>query len=166
MHTIALVIDITPFDPSGERARPIERDAVVRAIEAACTKIGFFIIAGHGVPAALVDRMLATSRAFFDLPAGEKQRVARPRPEQSRGYLAVGAENLSYSRGDASTTDLKDFFAIGPIDVQEVHPQTGYSVWLPADARSRVDVSSQIRIRTTFTVTVNCIPWVVWEESS
>ena len=137
MHTSVPVIDIAPFDPSRERARPIERDAVVGAVDAACTDIGFFTIAGHGVPAALVDRMLATSRAFFDLPAGEKQRVARTRPEQSRGYLALGAENLSYSRGDASTTDLKEFFAIGPIDVPdeayyrrpEAYPSFAPNLW-------------------------------------
>ncbi|HWO06017.1 MAG TPA: 2-oxoglutarate and iron-dependent oxygenase domain-containing protein [Methylomirabilota bacterium] len=137
MHTSVPVIDIAPFDPRGEPARPLERDAVVRAVDAACTDIGFFTIAGHGVPAALVDRMLATSRAFFDLPAGEKQRVARPRPEQSRGYLEVGAENLSYSRGDASTTDLKEFFAIGPLDVPdeayyrrpEAYPSFAPNLW-------------------------------------
>ena len=137
MHTTVPVIDIAPFDPRAEPARPLERDAVVRAVDAACTDIGFFTIAGHGVPAALVDRMLATSRAFFDLPADEKQRVARPRPEQSRGYLALGAENLSYSRGDASTTDLKEFFAIGPIDVPdeayyrrpEAYPSFAPNLW-------------------------------------
>ncbi|HKC09355.1 MAG TPA: 2-oxoglutarate and iron-dependent oxygenase domain-containing protein, partial [Methylomirabilota bacterium] len=137
MHTTVPVIDIAPFDPSGERARPIERDAVVRAVDAACTDIGFFTIVGHGVPGALADRMLATSRAFFDLPAGEKQRVARPRPEQSRGYLALGAENLSYSRGDASSTDLKEFFAIGPVDVPdeayyrrpEAYPSFAPNLW-------------------------------------
>ena len=137
MPTTVPVIDIAPFDPSGERARPIARDAVVRAVDAACTDIGFFTIAGHGVPSALGDRMLATSRAFFDLPAGEKQRVARPRPEQSRGYLALGAENLSYSRGDASSTDLKEFFAIGPVDVPdeayyrrpEAYPSFAPNLW-------------------------------------
>jgi len=137
VHTSVPVIDIAPFDPRGEPARPLERDAVVRAVDAACTDIGFFTIAGHGVPAALVDRMLATSRAFFDLPAGEKQQVARPRPEQSRGYLALGAENLSYSRGDASTTDLKEFFAIGPLDVPdeayyrrpEAYPSFAPNLW-------------------------------------
>jgi len=113
------VIDIAPFAAGADRAAARERTGVVRAVDAACTEIGFFSIAGHGVPAALVDRMLETSRAFFDLPLDEKQRVARPHPEQSRGYLAVGAENLSYSRGDASTTDLKEFFAIGPIDVPD-----------------------------------------------
>jgi isopenicillin N synthase-like dioxygenase len=144
--TTVPVIDIAPFGPSGDRARPIERDAVVRAVDAACTEIGFFTIAGHGVPAALIDRMLETSRAFFDLPAAEKRRVDRPRPEQSRGYLALGAENLSYSRGDASTTDLKEFFAIGPVDVPdeayyrrpEAYPSFAPNLWpeRPAALRS------------------------------
>jgi len=137
VHTSVPVIDIVPFGPGGDRARAAERSAVVRAVDRACTDIGFFTIAGHGVPPALVDRMLETSRAFFDLPAAEKQRVARPRPEQSRGYIAVGAENLSYSRGDASTTDLKEFFAIGPVDVPdeayyrrpEAYPSFAPNLW-------------------------------------
>ena len=142
MHATVPVIDIAP---SGPRAHPAERAAVVGAIGAACTDIGFFTIAGHGVPAALVDRMLATSRAFFDLPAALKQRVARPRPEQSRGYIALGAENLSYSRGDVSTTDLKEFFAIGPVDLldeayyrrPEAYPSFAPNLWpeRPAELR-------------------------------
>ena len=146
MHPSVPVIDIAPFGTSGDRARPLERDAVVRAVGAACTDIGFFTIAGHGVPAALVDRMIATSREFFDLPPGEKRRMARPRPEQSRGYLSLGAENLSYSRGDASTTDLKEFFAIGPVDVPdeayyrapEAYPSLAPNLWpdRPAALRS------------------------------
>src|SRR4029077_12606910 len=131
------VIDIAPFAAGADRAAAREREGVVRAVDAACTEIGFFSIAGHGVPAALVDRMLETSRAFFDLPADEKQRVARPRPEQGRGCLACGAETLSYSRGDASTTDLKEFFAIGPIDVPdepyyrkpEAYPSVAPNLW-------------------------------------
>jgi isopenicillin N synthase-like dioxygenase len=142
VHATVPVIDIAP---SGSRAHPVGRAAVVRAIDAACTDIGFFTIAGHDVPPALVDRMLETSRAFFDLPAAEKQRVARPRPEQSRGYIALGAENLSYSRGDVSTTDLKEFFAIGPVDVPdevyyrrpEAYPSFTPNLWpeRPAELR-------------------------------
>jgi len=130
-------IDIAPFGPGENRAGPTERASVVQAVNAACTAIGFFTITGHGVPAALVDRLLETSRAFFDLPLLDKQRVARPRPEQSRGYIALGAENLSYSRGDASTTDLKEFFAIGPVDVPdeayyrrpEAYPSFAPNLW-------------------------------------
>ena len=115
MLTTVPVIDLTPF----EEASPEGRAAVAHAVDAACTDIGFFVIAGHGVPDRLATRMLETSRAFFDLPVAEKQAVARPAPEQSRGYIALGDENLSYSRGDATATDLKEFFAIGPVDVPD-----------------------------------------------
>jgi len=143
--TTVPVIDIAPFAP-GAHGPAAARDAVARAVDEACRDIGFFTIAGHGVPPALVDRMLETSRAFFDRPLEEKQRVARPRPEQSRGYIALGAENLSYSRGDASTTDLKEFFAIGPVDVPddeyhrrpEAYPSFAPNLWpeRPADLRA------------------------------
>lgn len=50
------------------------------------------------------------------------------------------------------------------LDVQNVHPQTGYSVWFPSDKLPRVKPSRFLRIRSTFGVTVNAIPWIVWEE--
>jgi len=127
------IIDLAAFPdgPSGERG------AVARAVDGACAGIGFFIATGHGIPSALVARMLETSRAFFDLPLAEKQAVRRPRPEQSRGYTGLGDENLSYSRGDATTTDLKEFFAIGPVDVPddeyhrrpEAYPSFAPNLW-------------------------------------
>ena len=141
MLTTVPVIDLAPFIDGtlGGRA------AVARAVNVACTEIGFFTIAGHGVPDRLIARMLDTSRAFFDLPAAEKQAVRRPRPEQSRGYLAVGDEHLSYSRGDATATDLKELFAIGPVDVPEeerdrpeTYPSFAPNIWpaRPAELRA------------------------------
>ncbi len=141
-------IDIAPFTDGtvGTDGTAGSRAAVARAVNSACTEIGFFTIAGHGVPEALVARMLETSRAFFDLPATEKEAVKRPRPEQSRGYIALGDENLSYSRGDVTTTDLKEFFAIGPVDVSdeeyyrrpEAYPSFAPNLWpaRPADFRA------------------------------
>jgi len=133
MLTTVPVIDLAPFTAGA----PADRAAVGRAIDAACTEIGFFTIVGHGVPASLIDRMRETSLAFFDLPTAEKQAVGRPRPEQSRGYIALGGENLSYSRGDTTTTDLKEFFAIGPVDVPdeeyyrrpEAYPSFAPNLW-------------------------------------
>jgi len=80
--------------------------------------------------------MYEVSRAFFDLPVEDKQRVRRPRPEQSRGYIGLGEENLSYSVG-RDTTDLKEFFAIGPVDVPDepyyrapaAYPSFAPNVW-------------------------------------
>ncbi len=113
-----------------------DRRAVAKEIGRACEDIGFFTIVGHGVDEALVRRMDEVSRAFFDLPVADKQRVRRPKPEQSRGYIGLGEENLSYSVG-RSTTDLKEFFAIGPVDVPDApyyrapaaYPSFAPNVW-------------------------------------
>jgi isopenicillin N synthase-like dioxygenase len=65
------VIDIGPYlagDPAGTRR-------VVGAVRAACERIGFLVIAGHGVPDALVRRVFDVSTGFFDLPLAEKLAV-------------------------------------------------------------------------------------------
>lgn len=50
------------------------------------------------------------------------------------------------------------------LDPQEVHPQTGYAVWFPENARPKVKASRFLRIRCTFANDVNSLPWIVWEE--
>jgi isopenicillin N synthase-like dioxygenase len=140
MLTRVPVIDVAPF----LHGTPAERAAVARAIGRACEDIGFFTIVGHGVDAALVRQMDEVSRAFFDLPVSDKQRVRRPKPEQSRGYIGLGEENLSYGVG-RDTTDLKEFFAIGPVDVPDepyyttaaAYPSFAPNVWpeRPAELR-------------------------------
>lgn len=59
--------------------------AVAAAIAEACQRIGFFLIAGHGVPEATTDDAYRAARAFFDLPMETKLEVVRRRPEISRG---------------------------------------------------------------------------------
>lgn len=126
------LVDISPF----LTGRPDARSSVARAVGQACEEIGFFTIVGHGVDAKLLERMYDISREFFDLPLEEKLRVTRPRPEQSRGYIGIGDENLSYGMGQA-TTDLKEFFAIGPIEVPDepyytcaaAYPSFAPNVW-------------------------------------
>lgn len=49
------------------------------------------------------------------------------------------------------------------LDSQLVHPQSAYAVWFP-EGGPRVPPSRSLRIRTTFSVDINCIPWVVFEE--
>lgn len=130
MLTQVPVVDIARFLAGAPEAKR----AVAGQIGRACTEIGFFTIVGHGVPADLVSRMIEVTKAFFDLPLEEKLRVRQPAPEQSRGYLGVGAENLSYSRGDRSTADLKELFAIGPVDVPDTayfHGPAAYPAFAP-----------------------------------
>lgn len=50
------------------------------------------------------------------------------------------------------------------LDGDNVHPQTGYGVWFPSDARPIVKPSRFLRIRCLFSVDVNVIPWIWWRE--
>lgn len=56
--------------------------------------------------------------------------------------------------------------ATGLLDVQEIHPQSGYTCWFPSDARPRVGSTAAryLRLRALYAVTVNCIPWIIWHE--
>ncbi|MEV4514580.1 2-oxoglutarate and iron-dependent oxygenase domain-containing protein [Dactylosporangium sp. NPDC049525] len=65
-------------------------------IEAACRSSGFFYVTGHGVPAALIDRLDTAARAFFALPEQDKLEIAMARGGRAwRGFFPVGAELTS-----------------------------------------------------------------------
>ena len=69
---------------------------VAAGIAAACRRSGFFYVSGHGVPAALTDRLDAASRAFFALPEAEKGEIAMSRGGRAwRGWFPVGGELTS-----------------------------------------------------------------------
>jgi isopenicillin N synthase-like dioxygenase len=53
-----------------------ERRRVAREIGDAARSIGFLSITGHGIPADLLAATFEQSRAFFDLPRAEKDRIA------------------------------------------------------------------------------------------
>lgn len=106
------VIDLSPYlqgTPEGKRK-------VADEVGRACRDIGFLTITGHGVSNDLVEGFYAASRAFFDLPLGEKLKVKQPRPDQVRGYSAVGEEGLSYSLDAPTPPDLKESLTFGPGD--------------------------------------------------
>ena len=56
------VIDVSPFVAGGTSA---DRTRVAQEIRRACIDIGFFYIAGHGIPAAELDEALERGRRFF-----------------------------------------------------------------------------------------------------
>lgn len=67
------------------------RAAVVAEIGAACERVGFMVITGHGVPGELITRMYETSREFFEFPLEHKLRYAAPSGNPYRGYGSVEA---------------------------------------------------------------------------
>ena len=77
------VIDFSPaFD--GTRAG---LDAVASQVRDACERVGFFYMAGHGVPQAIIDAAFAASREFHALPLEEKMQLKIN--ENNIGYLPV-----------------------------------------------------------------------------
>jgi len=103
-------IDLSPLRDGSER----ERREVARQIDAACTDIGFFMVADHGVPLDLIRTTRERAIEFFALPEGEKMKVQRPPSKISRGYNWIGDRSVSYSMGQAAPPDIQEAFAFGP----------------------------------------------------
>ena len=94
-----------------------ELQTVAAEIEAACRDTGFFYVTGHGVPADLLHRLEAVSRAFFQLPTPSKMEIAMPRGGRAwRGYFPLGAELTS------GQPDLKEGLYLGT-ELDETHPR-------------------------------------------
>jgi hypothetical protein len=52
------------------------------------------------------------------------------------------------------------------LDAQQIHPQTGYAVWFPPGREPRVEATAArfLRVRANFSVNIDAVPWVVWDE--
>src|SRR5512146_3368350 len=86
--------------------------ALAPTLNAAFRDIGFASVVNHGVPATTIRSLYESANAFFDLPAEAKRRVARPRPDQNRGYIGYGEETLSRLGGRQTPPDYKEIFSI------------------------------------------------------
>ena len=89
------IIDVAPLVTGQGDVR-----AVAAAIDAACRAHGFFYIAGHGVPAALEQRLDDAARAFFALPDAQKAAMAMDKGGRAwRGWFPFEGE-LTSGRAD------------------------------------------------------------------
>src|SRR5687768_340026 len=86
------VIDFGPAFRGEEGAL----DAAAAQVRHACEHVGFFYMAGHGVPQEVIDTAFAASREFHALPVEEKMRLKIN--ENNIGYLP-----FNQSRQNAST---------------------------------------------------------------
>lgn len=108
------VVDIAPLV---QDRGPAERDAVARALAAACRESGFFYAVGHGVAPELLTRLFAGSRRFFALPEPAKLEIAMARGGRAwRGYFPVGGELTS------GRPDLKEGLYFGE-ELGPEHPR-------------------------------------------
>ncbi|MEK9662071.1 MAG: 2-oxoglutarate and iron-dependent oxygenase domain-containing protein [Alphaproteobacteria bacterium] len=84
-------------------------DRLADQLGAACRDIGFFYVAGHGLPPVLVERTFAMSKAFFALPLETKLAVDMRNSPHNRGYMPFEGETLDPSKPG----DLKETFNLG-----------------------------------------------------
>ena len=70
---------------------------------------GFAMVKDHGLDPDLVAQAWEKTRAFFDLPADEKQQYLLDGGGGARGYTAFGTEIAK----DATKHDLKEFWHVG-----------------------------------------------------
>ena len=84
-EAVTRAIPVIDFGPAF-RGEPGGLEAVARQVRRASEEIGFFYLAGHGVPGAVVDAAFAASREFHALPDGVKRALAIN--ENNIGYLA------------------------------------------------------------------------------
>jgi isopenicillin N synthase-like dioxygenase len=83
------------------------------AVDDACSRIGFFQIAGHGVPDDVIAGLLDAMNRFFALPEEQKRAVVPPSMAINRGWSPVGKESLAYSLGVEAPPDLFEAFNTG-----------------------------------------------------
>ena len=102
-------VDWVPRIDLSDAAAPVE-------IGDACARVGFLTVVGHGVPQTVLDGAWSTAERFFALPLEQKMAVAMPRPGYPYGYSPIAGETLAASLGNRSHPDLKESFAIGPVD--------------------------------------------------
>jgi isopenicillin N synthase-like dioxygenase len=104
-------IDRLPLIELGDARARGSRDApaVAAAVRDACTSVGFFYLAGHGIPQALLDGQLDWTRRFFALPLPDRERIAMRNSRARRGFEPIATQVL-----DAGTPpDLKESFYLG-----------------------------------------------------
>jgi isopenicillin N synthase-like dioxygenase len=99
------LIDLAPLRAGADPS------AVVALVRAACEQIGFLILTGHGVPPAVTGAASDASRAFFDQPRAEKERL--PLTPQGAGYSPLRGETLARTLGQAAPADLKESLNFG-----------------------------------------------------
>lgn len=127
------VIDIAPSlgDADDESCR-----AVAWEVHKACRDTGFFYVAGHGVPAALIAGQFEWSRRFFALSLPAKLALHMNRSRSFAGYEPMAGQTLDPD----SPPDLKEgFYYTADLPDDDPYVQAGIrgyggNQWPPATA--------------------------------
>jgi isopenicillin N synthase-like dioxygenase len=100
-ETAIPIVDLTPFRTGNAATK---REAAKRVTEI-CEGAGFFYLSGHGVPPAMLSRIVDEARRFFALPLEQRQRIPAT-VDHYRGFMQTGARTY----GPKGRSDLMEAF--------------------------------------------------------
>ncbi|WP_035855221.1 isopenicillin N synthase family dioxygenase [Cryptosporangium arvum] len=137
-------IDISPYVHPDDHS-DADRSAVARAMDEACSTVGFVQVLGHGVPSGVIEGLGSAVDSFFGLDPEAKSAYQLP-PDVNRGYTPPRSESLSLSLGVESASKMNDFFEAFNVGTAASEfpgldlPVSDYSenVWPSAEFRTRV----------------------------
>jgi isopenicillin N synthase-like dioxygenase len=145
------IIDFAPF-LDGSVA---DRRKVAKEIGAACEEVGFFYLANHGVPQALIDEAFAASRAFHEQPYAKRMESAATLAHW-RGFVPSKLEAEGGTVGGAIETyrlmldlaaDDPDVVAGKPLHLPNRWPEglPGFQPTVGAYFEAQMALSKQLR---------------------
>lgn len=103
---------------------PQAKAAVGEAVRRACTEVGFFYAAGHGVPEAVIEGTFGAAKRFFDLPEAAKLEVSVAKSDAMRGFTPLLGENTD----PTNKGDLHEGFDLA-LDLDETDPDVQAGVF-------------------------------------
>ena len=97
------------FTPISFKQWPDDKRAFADALGRSFRETGFAVISDHPISQGVIERAIAASKAFFELPEDVKENYHDAAGGRQRGYTPFGTENAK----GAASADLKEFWHTG-----------------------------------------------------
>jgi len=88
---------------------PEAKAEVAAKLRDACSNVGFFYVANHGIPQTLIDRAFAQSARFFQISAEDKAAIHVKKSSHLIGYIGMEEENADPTVGKGDIHEGFDF---------------------------------------------------------
>lgn len=113
------IVDLAAFTEGS----PAERAGLVAEVADACERIGFLVVAGHGVDPSLIAETYGVTDEFFALPLADKLACTPEGWDRFCGFASVSAG----ANPGSGPPDLKEMFHANRFDGPEAAMAGGYS---------------------------------------